>query len=261
MITAVTLQCVPAFHLRSREEPQSLINGVAALLYGGDPSAEFFWFPHTDTVLFKENTVVPASSASPLPRWKALLDDELVSNGVLGLLSATTARFPLSIRAVNGVAPRFFGERTYADAAHRVLANRRRVRFREGEFAVPAEALTRVVEELLEWFDRPGNEIGFPLEVRVGPAETPWLSTAYGRDTAWIAVQTHVRQDIGPYLAETQRIVARYGGRPHWGKLHTLTAAELAPLYPRFADFLAVRDKVDPDRLFGNAYLERVLGP
>lgn len=261
VLTAVTLQCVPAFHLRSAEEPLPLAEAVARLVSAEQDSPEFFWFPHTSTVLFKTNTVVDAAAGRPLPRWKAFVDDELVSNGVLGMLSATTARLPRTVRAVNGVAPRFFGRRTYVDAAHTVLANSRRVRFREGEFAVPAPALPAVVEELQGWLARPGNEVGFPLEIRIGPAESPWLSTAFGRRTAWIAVQTHVRQEIGPYLAQMQRIVAPYGGRPHWGKLHTLSAAELAPLYPRFCDVLAVRDKVDPDRVFGNAYLERVLGP
>ena len=51
-----------------------------------------------------------------------------------------------------------------------------------------------------------------------------------------------------------------HGGRPHWGKLHTRDADYLRAVYPRFDDFRAVRDRVDPDRLFGNPYLERVLG-
>ena len=51
-----------------------------------------------------------------------------------------------------------------------------------------------------------------------------------------------------------------HDGRPHWGKLHTRTAADLAPAYPRFGEFLALRDRLDPDRVFANAYLGRVLG-
>lgn len=50
------------------------------------------------------------------------------------------------------------------------------------------------------------------------------------------------------------------GGRPHWGKLHGLTAEELRALYPRFDDFVALRDRLDPERVFGNRYLERTLG-
>ncbi len=51
-----------------------------------------------------------------------------------------------------------------------------------------------------------------------------------------------------------------HGGRPHWGKMHTLTARQLRERYPRFDDFTALRDRLDPDRIFANAYLERVLG-
>jgi L-gulono-1,4-lactone dehydrogenase len=49
------------------------------------------------------------------------------------------------------------------------------------------------------------------------------------------------------------------GGRPHWGKLHTRDAAYLRGVYPRFADFVTLRDQIDPDRRFGNPYLEQVL--
>ena len=51
-----------------------------------------------------------------------------------------------------------------------------------------------------------------------------------------------------------------YGGRPHWGKLHTRDAAYFAEAYPGFTEFLAVRDRYDPDRVFANPYLRKVLG-
>ena len=51
-----------------------------------------------------------------------------------------------------------------------------------------------------------------------------------------------------------------HGGRPHWGKVHTRDAAYFAGVYPRFGEFTALRDRLDPDRLFGNDYLRRVLG-
>ena len=51
-----------------------------------------------------------------------------------------------------------------------------------------------------------------------------------------------------------------YDGRPHWGKLHHQTAATLAPRYPEWDAFQAVRARLDPDGRFRNAYLDRVLG-
>jgi FAD/FMN-containing dehydrogenase len=57
-----------------------------------------------------------------------------------------------------------------------------------------------------------------------------------------------------------ERVMRAHGGRPHWGKLHSLGAAELADDYPRFGDFLALRDRLDPDRVFANDHLRRILG-
>ena len=50
------------------------------------------------------------------------------------------------------------------------------------------------------------------------------------------------------------------GGRPHWGKLHTRGAEYLHGVYPKFADFVALRDELDPARRFSNPYLDQVLG-
>ncbi|OZB82866.1 MAG: hypothetical protein B7X41_15810, partial [Microbacterium sp. 14-71-5] len=62
------------------------------------------------------------------------------------------------------------------------------------------------------------------------------------------------------YFDAVEQICLAHGGRPHWGKLHSLDADQLRERYPRFDDFLALRDRLDPERRFGNRYLERVLG-
>jgi hypothetical protein len=152
-------------------------------------------------------------------------------------------------------------ERTWTDRSYRILASRRRMVFREAEFGVPLAALPAVLAELTEWLEQPGHEIGFPLEVRNGPAEAGWLSMAHGRATAWVSVQTRWHQPYAALVAAIGAICAQYDGRPHWGKLHQLDAATLAGRYPRFADALAVRDEVDPARRFTNAYVAGVLGP
>jgi hypothetical protein len=55
-------------------------------------------------------------------------------------------------------------------------------------------------------------------------------------------------------------VLTSLGGRPHWGKLHTRDAAYLEGVYPRFGDFLALRDQIDPSRRFANAYTTRIFG-
>jgi FAD/FMN-containing dehydrogenase len=99
------------------------------------------------------------------------------------------------------------------------------------------------------------------VEVRVAPADGVWLSTAFGRDTAYLAFHVFHRSPHEDYFAAVEAVMTAAGGRPHWGKLHTRDAGYLRGVYPRFADFAALRDKVDPDRRFANGYTEQVLGP
>ena len=134
------------------------------------------------------------------------------------------------------------------------------MRFAESEWAVPRHALRDVLLELRDWIDRHDERISFPVECRVAAADDVWLSTAYERESAYIAVHRYHRQQRGGYFDAFEAIASAHGGRPHWGKMHTRGADYLRKCYPRFDDFVAVRDRVDPERRFGNPYLERVLG-
>ncbi|HEY6744085.1 MAG TPA: D-arabinono-1,4-lactone oxidase [Mycobacteriales bacterium] len=266
VVTAVTLRCVPAYGLRaveSAERLDDLLERWSSLPAEAD-HVEFYWWPHTRDAQLKRNTRVPLSQLDPLPRWKALLDDELVSNALFGVVCRAGARVPALVPPANRLATRLLGTRTYADAAHRVFAHPRRVRFHEAEWAVPRPLLPAILEELDATIRRRGWRISFPVEVRVAAADDRWLSTAYGRETAYLAAHRYVREPYAEYLGTVADIVQAVAGedaRPHWGKLHDLTAAELAPRYPLFADALALRARLDPAGRFANAYTDRVLGP
>jgi L-gulonolactone oxidase len=99
------------------------------------------------------------------------------------------------------------------------------------------------------------------VEIRVCPADDVPLSTAYGRDSVYLAFHTNAQTDHTDYFGGVEAILRAHDGRPHWGKLHTRTAADLAPAYPRWEEFQALREKLDPDGIFTNPYLDRVLGP
>jgi FAD/FMN-containing dehydrogenase len=118
-----------------------------------------------------------------------------------------------------------------------------------------------VVRELQAWIERSGERIPFPIEVRVAAADDIWLSTAYGRETAYVAIHQYHRLAHQRYFEAFEQIVSAVGGRPHWGKLHTLSVEELRTRYPRYDDFLAVRDRLDPHRAFANPYTRQVFGP
>jgi L-gulono-1,4-lactone dehydrogenase len=129
-----------------------------------------------------------------------------------------------------------------------------------GGSAVPRESLAGVLAELRRAVPRLAEPVMFPVEVRVAAADHIWLSTAYGRDTAYIAIHQYSGLPYQACFDLFESVVAGAAGRPHWGKLHSLDAARLGPLYPRFDDFRRVRAQVDPEDRFSNPYLGRVLG-
>ena len=220
---------------------------------------EFFWFPHSEGCLTKRNNL-SSGPARPLPRWRYWLDDEFLSNSVFGATCYLGRRIPAAIPVINGAAARALGSRCYVDAAFRVFTSPRRVRFKEQEYAVPRGALPDTLAEVRSLFTRRDWRISFPIEVRVTPQDDAWLSTAYGRDSAYIAIHVFHSAPHEEYFSEVEAVMTAVGGRPHWGKLHTADADYLAGVYPRLSDFTALRDALDPERRFGNPYLASVLG-
>jgi L-gulono-1,4-lactone dehydrogenase len=261
VVTAVTLQCEPAYLLRAVERPAGLEETLERFddWTAEHDHAELYWFPHTRRVLTKANDRVPGP-ASPLGRARAWVDDELMSNTVFGGLQRVAARAPRVVPALNQVSARALSAREYVDVSHRVFCSQRRVRFVEMEYAVPRAALEHVLAEAQRWLDRSGETVAFPVEVRVAARDDVWLSTGHERDNVYLAFHQHVARDHTAYFAAVEAVLRDADGRPHWGKLHTLDADNLAKRYPRFEDFLAVRDRLDPDRRFTNDHLDRVLG-
>jgi FAD/FMN-containing dehydrogenase len=261
IVTAITFRVVPAFLLEAREDPMTWSAVMSHLdeFTADNEHFEFYWFPHSEGCLTKRNNRTNGP-ARPLPRWRYLLDDEFLSNSVFGLTCQLGRRVPAAIPAINSAAAKALGARTYVDAAYKVFTSPRRVRFKEQEYAIPRAALPDVLGEVRSLFRRRDWRISFPIEVRVTPSDDVWLSTAYGRDSAYIAIHVFHSSPHEQYFGEVEAVMTSVGGRPHWGKMHTRDADYLAGAYPRLSEFLALRDLVDPDRRFTNGYLRQVLG-
>jgi len=261
IVTAITFKVVPAFLLEAREEPMTWSRVITQLdeLTADNEHFEFYWFPHSEGCLTKRNNRSDGP-ARPLARWRYQLDDQFLSNSLFGATCQLGRHVPAVIPTVNSLAARALGARTYVDAAYKVYTSPRRVRFKEQEYAVPRETLSDVLFEVKSLIQRRDWRISFPIEVRVTPEDDLWLSTAYGRDSAYIAIHIFHSSPHEAYFSEVESIMTAVGGRPHWGKMHTRDAHYLAGVYPKFSDFAALRDAIDPDRRFGNEYLEQVLG-
>lgn len=263
IIVEVTLQCVPAFVMHAIDEPAPLDDVLATLdeRVAASDHFEFYWFPHTDVALTKRQTRLPESTVrQPLPIVGKWIDETLLSNGVYRVVCAAGQVVPAVTPPFSRLAVRLTGNREYTDLSNRVLTQSRTVRFREMEYALPAENVVSAFRAVQALIAQRGWRIEFPIEVRFAAEDDRWLSTAHGRASGYIAVHRYWRADPTVYFEAVEEIMLAHGGRPHWGKLHTLDAGQLRGRYPRFDDFLALRDRLDPERRFGNRYLERVLG-
>lgn len=134
-------------------------------------------------------------------------------------------------------------------------ASERNVRFNEMEYHLPREHGRAAMQEIRSALEKNHNEVFFPIEVRYVQADDLWLSPFYQRDTCSIAVHRFFEEDFEPYFKTLEPIFRKYHGRPHWGKLNTLNANDFRALYPKWQDFKAVRQELDPTGKFLNKYL------
>jgi len=261
-ISAVTVRALPAFTLHRVDEPLPLdrVLGDFDALADANDHFEFFVFPYTDQAL----TIRRNRSDAPLrprSRLNVLINERLMQDRVGDRMFALTARYQKLIPWLARISARFLSEGDYIDHSFKIFSSLRTLRFTEMEWAVPRQDGPSAVRRVLDWIEAERYPVAFPLECRVVAADDALLSPSFERDVFYIAVHQYRGMEWRPYFEAVQAIMAEYGGRPHWGKRHMLARDELASRYPRYDEFLAVRDRLDPGRTFANDYAERCLGP
>jgi len=264
MITKVTLQCVPLYALHAVDAPMPFEQTLQELddLVAGNDHFEFFWFPHTGTALTRRFERLPADTElKPMSNFSRTVDDRIVTNIGFEAMLRVGTRFPRLVPGITRFVTKAVSARDFTDLAPNVFASDRNVRFREGEYAVPRDRVVDVLRELQQWVATHDEKVSFPFEVRFVRSDDIWLSPAYERDVAYVAFHQYHRMPHVRWFGICEDVLGAAEGRPHWGKMHRLGAAELTPRYPRYADFVALRDELDPAGVFTNPYLDRLFGP
>ncbi len=184
----------------------------------------------------------------------------MLENWVGQAFALVGRHLPSQVPRLSRLAASGTGRSTKVDRSYRVFASERRIRFTEMEYGIPREHAAEAVRRVLRVASRPEHRVAYPIEVRFAAADDVILSAAHGREVCYIAVHQDRKLDWEPYFRAVEEIMDSYGGRPHWGKRHFQTAETLAPRYPRWSEFQALRARLDPERRFANPYTERVLG-
>lgn len=256
VITEVTVQCVPAYNLElviKRQSLEQVLNDLESI-NASTRNFEFYWFLNTPWLMTKY--INPSTESPGKSGIKNYLQEKVLENYAFKVLCEGSYRFPGTTRRISKIAAATIDEFRKIDQSHRIFSTSRLVRFNEMEYNVPMSAYKDVIEEIRRWIDKNNRTVMFPMENRFVRGDDIWLSPAYDRDSAYIAIHMYHKKDYKAFFSAIEDIFKAYDGRPHWGKLHTLRHLELQKRYPAYDRFCEIRRTMDPDGLFMSPYMQ-----
>ncbi|HZM74960.1 MAG TPA: D-arabinono-1,4-lactone oxidase [Candidatus Limnocylindrales bacterium] len=260
IVTSISLRCVPAFNVAVSGRSVSfdaMLHEFDAIVGAAD-QVSLSWRPWTETLTVREKQVTSwwPTRLAGYHRYASTLDE--CWGGLTGLAGAVRpGAVPVLSRwwgRVRRSSPR------YVDANHRASTFPQPVKFLPLEHALPLHLVPEAMRALRSSFRRAGLFSPYALLIRVGAAEDAPLSPAYGRPTGYINLTVPRSARFRSLLRTVEDTLRDFSARPHWGKAHSATAEDLAPLYPEWSLFQRVRDEIDPAGRFGGDYLASVLG-
>lgn len=255
LITQVTLRVVPAYNLDRHVwlQPVDELINQAPKLAAQHRHFEFYVLPHTGyAAAIRHDVYTGQDLLLPKPGDEDVLGD-------LKMLRDWLGHFPKLRR---WAAQQAIDPKMTEDARHRsfrLLSSVRPTRFNETEWHLPRERALVCLREVVAKLES-RNEVFFPLEFRFIRRDGAWLSPFHERDCCSIAVHAAAGEAWQYLIDDFAPIFRSHQGRPHWGKLHRLQAADLSKMYPRWPDFQAVRQRFDPQGRLLNAHLRQVFG-
>lgn len=258
VIAKVKLRVVPAKRLHFKSHRERFSDCLSNLERYNQQHSHFeiFWFPQTPWVQakFLNETEAPESKSSLWGNFNKIV----LENGLYWLLSECCRLLPPLSRTISELSAMGIAPVNEINYSHRLYVAPRVVCVQAMEYAIPAEHVQTVLNEIQACINQHRFRVHIPLGCRFVQADDIWLSPAYQRDSAYIAVHMYRGMAYKSYFRYLEEIFQRYNGRPHWGKMHTQDAVRLATLYPHWHDFRRIRATLDPQGLFLNDYLRQL---
>ena len=258
IITRLKMMTLPAYKLefiQKHELRDEFLKKLPELIQQ-NRHLEFYSFPYSKYVQTKYTNFTDKPDEKR--GFKDYFNDMLMENILFKILSEISKWIPGTTKAVSQLCGAAVSGAHKIHWAHQIYPMPRLVKFQEMEFSIPRDSMRDAVLEIAEMIEKKKMRVHFPIECRYVKADDLWLSPAYGRDSAYIAVHAYQGMEYREYFEAVQSIFKNHQGRPHWGKMHFLTAKELRPLYPMWDRFQEVRNQLDPKGLFMNDALKKL---
>lgn len=254
LITEATVKMIPAYKLKVNTfaEDMSVSLSKYQERLKNNRHLEMFYFPVGDWSMVKlmNFTDEAPTASSKLGKVSDLVLENWLYEG-LNILAGKTG----SYKSLDKLMRKFVSQTQKINWSHLAFPTERTVKFMEMEFNLPIEKFETAFSEIKASIKKHNFQTLFPIEIRFVKGDDLWLSPAYQRDSVYFAVHTYITEDFMPYFSEMQTIFKRHGGRPHWGKWHSLTHDDLEKVYPKWQDFQKMRVNFDPNGLWLNPHL------
>ncbi|WP_420584541.1 D-arabinono-1,4-lactone oxidase [Ruegeria sp.] len=257
ILTEAQISVVPKYNLRRQVRLAPLEESLEHMHqnWTANRNFEFFYIPFTGKAVELRHTL------SDDPEGKAPRDLDMIAVKVLKL-ARNTGRFSGGLRsALLKLLTLAQSDEDYVGESWRVLCSDRHIRFKEMEYHLPPDVAGDVLQEVITRLHRDHKDIYFPIEVRQTAGDTACLSPFQGGPRISIAIHTDAEEDHSRYFNALEPLFVEAGGRPHWGKMHSLSYNDLSSLYPDFDRFCALREQLDPDDKFLTPSLARLFRP
>ncbi|WP_445660387.1 D-arabinono-1,4-lactone oxidase [Acinetobacter sp. F16] len=253
LLTKITLQNRPRYKLKEQIRLcpiQDVFANIDQWKYQ-HRHIEFWAFLHSNQVMLKtldetEDDIQPRQESWPS------------EDALLTLCSELTRRLPATNPYLQKLLSVFVKPTCYVDWSNQIFPTPRKTKFNEMEYQFPVAQGLQCLEEVLYSLRKYQVPMFFPIEFRYVKGDDIWLSPFYARDSVSISIHQFYKQDYHVVFDLVEPILQKYQGRPHWGKLHTMTAASLRDLYPKWDDFIALRQQLDPNQKWLNPYLKQL---
>lgn len=262
VIAQVTIQCVPAYDLELLAWPMPYDEAVDNLdsLLATNERVRFYWFANTDViqVTTMNATTKPRSHANPILTYfkEVLLDTDL-----LHLFDEVGYVIPGLVAPLNKFGAKVGWTREErVDRWDKILTITMPPKHDECEYSIPVENTKSALKAFPALVDKDNLKLNIPLEVRFTAADENMLSPAHGRASSYIGAYTFGERFAKALYSDFEPFMKQLGGRPHWGKSLTLTAAEARAMYPKYDRFNELRRELDPKGVFANRFTREVFG-
>ena len=251
ILTKITMQNKPRYKLKEHVELCSVddfINNIDQWKTQ-HRHIECFAFSHAKQLMLKTLDITDEEVQPRKEGWPS-------EDALLTMCCELTGKIPALNSQLQKLLGVFIKPTTCVDWSSRIFPTVRNTRFNEMEYQIPAEYGVACLQEVLAAMKRAKSPTFFPVEFRFVKGYDIWLSPFYQRDSISISIHQYHKQEPRLLFDAIEPILQRYQGRPHWGKMHSMTSAQLKPLYPKWGEFMQIREQLDPTQKFLNPYLE-----